>query len=327
MLVCLRRRARLSQEELAHTAGLSVRAINNIERGRVDRPQRETVNRLAHGLGLEPVEEERFRALARRGPDHDGAQTLAAVIPMPGSGPARIEHLTAPAHLTAVVPAQLPVRDAHFLGRDRELRWLDSIVAGGGGGRRQVAMILGGPGLGKTALAVRWAYRARRYFPDGQLHLDLKGSAGNRPVSPHDALERCLRALGVHPQRLPSGMEEAAALYRTMLADRRVLVVLDDAAATEQVRPLIPGGDGCFVLVTSRAPLPGLIAQEGGLQLRLDGLSHEDSAALLARVAGDWVHAEPQAAVDLVNTCRGLPLALRAAAIGLSSTGSTRTAS
>ncbi|MFL6143411.1 MAG: tetratricopeptide repeat protein [Labedaea sp.] len=216
-------------------------------------------------------------------------------------------------------PAQLPADVAGFAGRAEHLGRLDALL----GGRERdtavrIAVITGTPGVGKTAVAVHWAHRVRKEFPDGQLHVDLRGYTGGPPVRPLEALTRFLRALGVPAERVPVDPEEAANLYRTQLADRRVLVLLDNAASADQVRPLLPGNPGCLVVVTSRDRLTGLVAREGAHRLGLDVLDEDDSTALLARMLGTGrVRAEPQAAAELGRICAHLPLALRIAAANL----------
>lgn len=165
---------------------------------------------------------------------------------------------------------------------------------------------------------MHWAHRIRDRFPDGQLYLDLRGYAAGSPVAAPEALTRFLKALGVAAERLPADAEEAASLYRSKLADRRVLIVLDNAASAEQVRPLLPGSPGCLVVVTSRDRLTGLVAKEGAHRLNLDVLDPPDAEALLAGMLGmRRVAAEPDAVVELGRVCGYLPLALRIAAANL----------
>ncbi|GAA2827279.1 AfsR/SARP family transcriptional regulator [Crossiella cryophila] len=211
-------------------------------------------------------------------------------------------------------PAQLPQSIIDFTGRGNELRELDELLDRRADGTL-VAAITGGHGLGKTALAVRWAHRHRPRFPDGQLHADLCGHTSGLPA--HTVLARFLRALGA--ATVPPSLAEAAALYRSLLADRRVLVLLDNAIGPEQVRPLLPGSPGSLVLITSRDPLDGLVVFESARRLRLNPLPPEESHTLLATLLGpDRLHAEPEAATQLAKLCDHLPLALRIAAAGLS---------
>ncbi|MBK3638871.1 AfsR family transcriptional regulator, partial [Streptomyces sp. MBT97] len=166
-------------------------------------------------------------------------------------------------------------------------------------------------GVGKSALALRWAHRTAGRFPDGRLFVALHGSDPARPaVRPADALRAMLAALGEDEPRLPDGLDALTGRYRTLLARRRVLVVLDDAAGTAQLRPLLPAGPGCLALVTGRQALPGLLAS-GARQLRLAPPSAEDALALLAaRVGAGRVAAEPGAADEIVARCGRSPLAL-----------------
>jgi tetratricopeptide (TPR) repeat protein len=172
--------------------------------------------------------------------------------------------------------------------------------------------------VGKTALAIQWARGIADRVPDGQLYIDLRGHAAGSPVQPIEALAAFLRALGVEPKRIPTDESEAAALYRSLLDGRRMLVLLDNAACAEQVRPLLPGTPTCVALVTSRNTLAGLVASNGVNRIGLDPLDRDDALGLLAGVIGaDRVRAERAAAAELVDVCGGLPLALRIAAANL----------
>jgi tetratricopeptide (TPR) repeat protein len=215
------------------------------------------------------------------------------------------------------VPAQLPADIAAFTGRSPHLERLDTLLPDGSGAV-VITAIAGTAGIGKTALAVHWAHRVRDRFPDGQLHLDLRGYARTPPLRPAEALARFLHDLGVPAEQVPHDVDEAAALYRSLLAGKRLLVVLDNARDPDQVRPLLPGAPGCLVLITSRNQLTGLVAREGAHRLTLDVLSPDEARTLLARVLGaDRVRAEPEAADELARLCGHLPLALRIAAADL----------
>jgi DNA-binding SARP family transcriptional activator len=208
------------------------------------------------------------------------------------------------------VPRQLPAEVAGFTGREPELEALRELLAGGQSATR-VAAIEGTAGVGKTSLAVRFAHEAAGAFPDGQLFLSLHGFGPADPVAPAVALENLLRALGVSGEQVPADPEARAALWRTHTAGRRLLVVLDDARDSEQVRPLLPGS-GSLVLVTSRVQLRGLAAREGARPITLDPFDEAGALELLAGVVGaDRVAAEPEAARELVESCGGLPLGIR----------------
>ena len=214
-------------------------------------------------------------------------------------------------------PRQLPPSPPGFVGRDDELAQLDSLFSAPGRRPRPVviAAIHGMAGVGKTALAVHWGHRIARKFPDGQLYTDLRGHSPRAVMTPGEALGRQLRALGVPDRQIPAEEEEQAALYRSLLAGRRVLVVLDNAATPEQVRPLLPGSSGCMAVVTSRCRLSGLAARDGAQRINLDVLPAAQAVAVLAQSAGTArVDAEPAAAEDLARLCGRLPLALRIAA-------------
>lgn len=163
------------------------------------------------------------------------------------------------------VPAELPADVATFTGRAAPLAELDALLAGGAGlaPAMVISAISGAAGVGKTALAVHWGHRVRDLFPDGQLYVNLRGYAPSPPVRPIEALARFLRALGVPAAQVPVEVEEAASRYRSLVADRRALVVLDNAASAEQVRPLLPASPGCLVVVTSRDRLTGLVVRSG----------------------------------------------------------------
>ncbi|RSM80027.1 XRE family transcriptional regulator [Kibdelosporangium aridum] len=210
----------------------------------------------------------------------------------------------------ASVPMQLPADVAAFTGRADELAELDRLVAGTGDSP-VIVCLTGMAGAGKTATAVHWGHRVRDRFPDGQLYVDLRGYAPGEPMSSADALAVFLTALLPVGTEIPLGLDERAARFRTEIAARRMLVMLDNAATVEQVRPLLPGTNGCVVVVTSRDSLASLVALHGARRVMVDQLPADDAVALLRRLVGERVDAEPEAATALVDRCVRLPLTLR----------------
>jgi tetratricopeptide (TPR) repeat protein len=211
------------------------------------------------------------------------------------------------------IPAQLPHDAAGFTGRELELAALGSLAAGEASPAVVISAIDGVAGIGKTALAVHFGHRVAAAFPDGQLYVNLRGFDPDQPpLAPRDVLLRFLRALGTDPSQMHTDIDELASVYRSLLSGRRVLVVLDNAATAEQIRPLLPGAAGCLALVTSRNRLSGLVARDGARRLTLDVLSPVEAIALLTRIIGSGrVAAEPAAAETLARLCGWLPLALR----------------
>lgn len=224
-----------------------------------------------------------------------------------------------PAGPEPVPPAQLPGDLPAFVGRATYLRQLDATLQAGEGTRASIAVtvLVGAAGIGKTALAVHWAHCVRAHYPDGQLYLNLRGfDPHHSPVSAAEALARFLRAFGV--ERIPAGVDESISIYRSLLADRRMLVVLDNAADSDQVRPLLPSGPGSVALVTSRNQLNGLLVRDGAQQLRLGLLTADEACELLTRLVGHTrSQTEPAAVAELAELCGHLPLALRVAAASL----------
>jgi tetratricopeptide (TPR) repeat protein len=217
----------------------------------------------------------------------------------------------------SAVPRQLPAAVACFTGRRAELAVLTSLLEARPGVRAPALVIsaIGGTaGVGKTALAIQWAHQVAGRFPDGQLYVNLRGYHQGEPVLATDALAGFLRALGVPGQEIPDELEERAWLYRSRLADRRVLVLLDNAHDGEQVRPLLPGDAGCAAVVTSRDALAGLVATDGAGRLDLDVLPLADAVALLQSLIGARADEGREAAAELAGLCARLPLALRIAA-------------
>jgi DNA-binding SARP family transcriptional activator/tetratricopeptide (TPR) repeat protein len=221
---------------------------------------------------------------------------------------------------TPVGPAQLPKDVPSFVGRDDALALMDDAWAG----RAGPVVIAGTAGVGKTALAVRWAHRNADAFPDGQLYVDLHGFGPGQPLAPHDVLGGFLRALGVAGPAAPADPVERAARYRSLVHDRKVLVVLDNAHSVAQVRPLLPGGRDCFVVITSRDSLAGLVARDGATRVDLDRLPPADALDLVRRLVGARADAEHAAVAELVDRCARLPLALRIAAEAVGSQAGLR---
>jgi transcriptional regulator with XRE-family HTH domain/tetratricopeptide (TPR) repeat protein len=214
-------------------------------------------------------------------------------------------------------PRQLPPAVAAFTGRAAELTALTTMLDGGSEPGTVVISAIGGTaGVGKTALAVYWAHQVAGRFPDGQLHVNLRGfGPSGIPVAPDAAVRGFLDALGVPPERIPAGPDAQAGLYRSLLADRRMLIVLDNAHDEAQVRPLLPASPASLVLVTSRNQLSGLAAADGARLLSLDVLAHEDAVQLLtARTGSARAGAEPGAVAEIASLCARLPLALAIAA-------------
>lgn len=212
------------------------------------------------------------------------------------------------------VPRQLPGEARGFIGREEELRHLHTLAAQDSG-TGTVVVIAGTAGAGKTALTLRLAHQLRDRYPDGQLFVNLHGYDAGPPLAPQRALDRFLRALGVAPQAVPAELEERAELYRSLLAGRRMLIVLDNAATVGQIRALLPGEPGCLLLVTSRSRLSGLAAREGAQRLTLGLLTEPQAVALVeANTAAYRTGDDHEQVAELARLCAYLPLALRIAA-------------
>ncbi|MEV0374720.1 helix-turn-helix domain-containing protein [Streptomyces sp. NPDC050636] len=217
-----------------------------------------------------------------------------------------------------VHPAQLPAAKHNFVGRRRYLDRLDRVLHGDEQSLAvPVAVINGPPGMGKTSLAVQSAHRAVNdgHFADGQLFVNLRGPGPGTAAAPFDVLEDLLRALGVPTEHIPADLDQRAATFRSALHGREILLVLDNAADTQQILPLLPGSPGCAVVVTSRSRLPGLISQVGAVTLTLPELSRPEAVLLIRSIIGDVrADADPAAVAVLAERCGHLPLALVLAA-------------
>lgn len=209
------------------------------------------------------------------------------------------------------VPAQLPAPLPVFVGREQQITAMHSMVEDRADQAPRVILVHGMPGVGKTTLAVQWAQQVAARFPDGTLYVNLRGFEENASVATADVLTGFLEALGVPAERMPASERDLGALYRSALADRRYLVVLDNAGSSEQVLPLLPGGPGNLTLVTSRVNLPAVVATTGARTERLGVLTMAEAHELVtARLGPDAVAAEPEAVRGIVDVCARLPLAL-----------------
>lgn len=286
---------RISRERLAGDLGVSVRSLYAYMSGET-LMQDEVLAHLLRLLGAPEADQRRLR----RARDRLFGERRTETIP---------------------VVRGLPAKVSAFTGRAEQLAELNRLRAA----RRKASAVVisavsGTAGVGKTALAVYWAHGVRARFPDGCLYLDLRGYDPGKPLDPARALGVLLRTLGVADADIPLDQAERLALYRTLLDKRRILILLDNAFSAEQVRPLLPGASSCFVVVTSRDDLAGLVARDGAVRLDLDVLSPEESLVLLGRLLGeDRIGREREAAGRLAALCARLPLALRVAAeVGIS---------
>jgi tetratricopeptide (TPR) repeat protein len=273
-----------------HAAGRSAEALDRYT---------DTRKRLVEELGIDPSVELRevHQAILRGEPGHAGSAPSSA------------------ARRATVVPAQLPADVSGFAGRGEHLAWLDMLLSGAATQAPAavvISAVSGTAGVGKTALAVHWAHQVADRFPNGQLYVNLRGfDPSSSVMAPAEAVRRFLDALDVPPERIPVDLDAQAALYRSLLGGKRVLVVLDNARDTAQVRPLLPGSRTCLVVVTSRNQLTGLIAADGARPLTLGLLTDDEAHQLLARRLGaDRVAAEPAAVGEIITRCAHLPLAL-----------------
>lgn len=228
--------------------------------------------------------------------------------------PRSLERQRAAVSSAPAPPAQLPRWGTGFIGRDAELSWISKQASGD----INVLVITGIGGVGKTSLAVRWSTSVRRQFPDGQLYVDLRGFSSQPPMQAAEVLVQFLRSLGMPAADIPVDPAEAAAQYRSVLADREVLVLLDNAENASQVRPLLPAAPGCMVVVTSRNKLTGLVARDAARRLELDVLSADSAIELLRNDLSTYDYGDRDALARLAAACGYLPLALRVAAARVS---------
>lgn len=263
----------LTQEDLAARTQLSVRTISDIERGRTLRPRSRSLRLLSTALAL------------------DGEPDPLPAEPDPGFRP--------------VLPRQLPLAPRWFAGRRRELHELTALLAETAR-TAPLAVVSGPAGIGKSTLAVSWAHQVADRFPEGQLYADLHG-----PADPAEVLRDFLVALHVPAERVPTAPDARAALYRSVLAGRRLLVVLDGADADARVLPLLPGSPGCLTVVTSRDPLLRLVAGAGAHPVRLAGFTPAEALDHLTRALGpDRVAAQPAAVSELIARHGRMPMEL-----------------
>ncbi|MFF0745376.1 ATP-binding protein [Streptomyces sp. NPDC004111] len=297
-----RLRAGLTQEALAERSGVSVSTIRGMETGRRRNPQFASLRQLISALGLQPSEQDELLAAARAA-DGPAGESEPAGTPVPAA-----PHAEPPA------PRQLPAPPAPFLGRHQELERLDATLRPGPdtSATMVISAIAGAGGVGKSWLALHWAHRNAERFPDGQLFVDLRGfSPDSDPMEPSVAVRGFLDALGVEPARVPVAPHAQAALFRSLVVDKRMLLVLDNAADTAQVTSLLPGGDTCTVAITSRNRLSGLITGHGARHLSVDTLTETEARGLLtARLGAARTDPESAAVDELVRLCGGFPLAL-----------------
>jgi tetratricopeptide (TPR) repeat protein len=300
-------RARVPLRDLAVAAGVPLSSLSRYLRGSTLIPP-DALDSVVLALGVAPADARRWadawdRASGRDRPRPPTPQTV----------------------YVQAVPRLLPPDTSVFCGREEALAWLDNLRLAEPGGPAVICAIAGTAGVGKTALAVHWAYRVAEHFADGQLYVNLRGYAPAEPMPASAAQEIFLRALGV--TQIPPDDDQRTALYRSTIAERSLLMVLDNARYADQIRPLLPTSGRCFVLVTSRDSLSGLVARDGAQRLLLNRLAPEQAIEMLERLLGPGrVQTERNACHELIGLCGALPLAIRVAAEHVTSDGGTAVA-
>jgi tetratricopeptide (TPR) repeat protein/transcriptional regulator with XRE-family HTH domain len=302
----LRRLRMLTQQKLATASSVAVTTISELERGVSQLPHPDTVRRLAGALGLAGAELAGFE-FAARAAELDWSEQPPVALP---AGDRTAGRRRGRAHLTAGVAAAvrtLPRDIGSFTGREQELTEL--LNAAGSGPQRSIWVVDGMSGVGKTAFAVHAAHRLAERFPDGQIYLELRGHVpGHAPADPADALTSLLQTVGVDVRQIPRGVQERARLWRARLAGKSLLLLLDDAIDSEQVRQLLPGTAECLVLVTSRSRLTAL---EDVRVITLTTLPPGEAALLLVRLAArDDLSPGDPAVKEIAELCGCLPLAV-----------------
>jgi tetratricopeptide (TPR) repeat protein len=325
LLRALRRRhardtrdSELTYRELAARTGWSPTAIAEYFTART-LPPTDRFDALIGLLGATPTEQgtlatARDRVAERRRAERTAPGSSAGSA-RPAAGPPPVATPRSPLRDGPAPPRQLPADVPGFVGRHDQLTRLDALLTPSPGTAPTaivISAVSGTAGVGKTALAVHWAHRVADRFPDGQLYVDLRGfDPSGQAMDPAEAVRRFLDALDVPAHRIPVQVDAQAALYRSTLAGRRVLVLLDNARDVAQVRPLLPGVPECLVLVTSRNQLTGLVAAAGAHPLNVDPLAAQEARDVLTRrIGADRVAAEPDAVEEIINRCARLPLAL-----------------
>lgn len=306
----------LTQEDLAARSGLSVRAIGELERNRTRKPYLRSARLLADALDLSDSVRARFLDAAALGYEPTGRRRTLFVNDdaVPTADDAAWSDRMAAGLVT---PRHLPPAAQHFTGRKSELGKLAALARQAAEADSTVISVINGcTGVGKTALAVYWAHQAATRFPDGQLFVDLRGyRPPGTPMSSAEALRDLFDAFAWPAGQIPASLSAQVGLYRSLMASKRVLVVLDNAENEDQVRPLLAATQGCMTVITSRGKLAGLLATEHASLIQLNTLTEEEAHELLGRLLSpERVAREPGAAAQLIRISKRLPLAISVAA-------------